>query len=199
MTGLVGFPWMSFMTVRRDVHTSKRFRRLLIACAAMMIREERQPDEVAVERIVREAFGKQDEADLVARLRERGSMRYPLVACEEDDVVGFVVASPITIDPPVGLKTLGIAPLAVDPSTQGNGVGSALMHRLIEHAQADGIDALFLLGNPAYYQRFGFVTSHLANEYGATDAFMHRELTPDALAPIRGAARYVDAFREIGV
>ena len=165
----------------------------------MMIREETDADEACIERVVREAFARQDEADLVARLRERGSMRYPLVACEGDDVVGFVVASPITIDPPADIRTLGIAPLAVDPSTQGKGIGSALMHRIVERAQADGIDALFLLGNPAYYRRFRFVTSHLDNEYGATDAFMQRELEHDALAPIRGMARYDDAFREIGV
>lgn len=165
----------------------------------MMIREENEADVVAIERIVHDAFAKQDEADLVAALRARGSMRYPLVACEGESIVGYVVASPIAIDPAIEIGTLGIAPLAVDPSAQGKGVGTALMERLIELAAADGVDALFLLGNPDYYSRFGFVTSHLANEYGATDAFMHRELTENVLASVAGTARYDDAFRTTGV
>ena len=165
----------------------------------MDIRPEQRADEAAIDRVVDAAFARRNEARLVGRLRDTGRLRHPLVACENDTVIGYVVASPITIDPPAPeIHALGIAPLAVDPSRQGTGIGSALMRAIVDAAIAAGWDVLFLLGNPGYYHRFGFVTSTLGNEFGATDAFMQRELEADCLASIEATVRYDAAFRLTG-
>ena len=122
-----------------------------------------------------------------------------LSAFAADELVGHVLLSPIQIEPSVALHCLGIAPLSVLTRLHGQGVGSALMHRAIEESRALSVDAIFLLGAPAYYRRFGFQRTHIGNEYGATDAFMALELEKARLAGIEGIARYVGAFSDTGV
>ncbi len=53
----------------------------------------------------------------------------------------------------------GVAPVCVAPSHQGRGVGSALMRTLVAEAEGRGWRLLLLLGDPAFYARFGFVTA----------------------------------------
>ena len=156
-----------------------------------------------IHEVVRRAFGSETEADLVALLRQRGNSRFEAVAMVGEHVVGHIVASPIELVPAPGavlpdLAALGIAPLSVVPELQGQGIGGLLMHHLIDAARHARIDALFLLGHPGYYPRFGFARSQVGNEYGATDAFMSLELTEKCLAGLQATALYVSAFGEVG-
>ena len=160
----------------------------------MEIRPVNAQDHDAVYRVESAAFARADEAILVQTIRKRGEALVELVAEDAGEVVGHVLVSPIVLVD--GLFTAAVAPLAVLPTSQGKGVGSALMRAMIALCRGMGIEALFLLGNPDYYQRFGFVASPIGNEYGATDAFMHLELTPGVLSGINGTARYVEAFSE---
>ncbi len=162
------------------------------------IRPERPGDENAVGTVVAAAFGRDAEARLVALIRERGESRLSLVAEIHGEIVGHVLASPIRLTPPQAHRYLGIAPLSVAPEYQGQGIGGALMRAVIAAARIECIDALFLLGRPAYYTHFGFVRSHIGNVYGATDAFMHLELTASCLSNIGGTAHYVAAFGDVG-
>jgi putative acetyltransferase len=73
------------------------------------------------------------------------------------------------------------------------------MHEVIAAARAIGTDALFLLGEPAYYARFGFRSTSIRNEYGASDAFMALALSRGCLDGIDALATYVPEFRETGV
>lgn len=79
-----------------------------------------------------------------------------LVAVDGDSVVGHVLTARGDLG---GREAVAVAPLAVLPSHQGRGVGSALMTELLHRAEADGHALVALLGNPAYYARFGFEPS----------------------------------------
>ncbi len=162
------------------------------------IRTELTRDTAAIATIVAAAFGGEAESRLVSLLRARGEATLSLVAEQHGRIIGHVIASPIRIDPALDGSYLGIAPLSVQPEQQRQGVGSQLMKATIAAARTLGVDALFLLGEPSYYSRFGFTASHLHNEYGATDAFMHLELQPDSLAGTTGTVRYAAAFRDAG-
>ena len=76
-----------------------------------------------------------------------------LVASESGSVVGHVLAGYGDLG---GREVVAIAPLAVRPSRQGGGVGSALMTELLARAEARGLPLVVLLGRPAFYRRFGF-------------------------------------------
>jgi putative acetyltransferase len=92
-----------------------------------------------------------------------------------------------------------LGPLAVLPSRQRQGVGSRLMEEGLASCRALGHRAVFLLGHPSYYPRFGF---RPAREFDVhyeddRDAFMAIELVPGALDDVRGEAVFADEFREV--
>ncbi len=136
------------------------------------------------------------ESRLVDELRNAGDdiPQLCLVALEDGDVVGHVMCSRGHVGE-LGLVALG--PIGVRPSRQRAGVGAALMHAVLGAADALNEAAVFLLGEPDYYARFGFVP---AAEHGvaAPDLawgryFQVRPLT--AWNPVcTGAFRYPAAF-----
>lgn len=167
----------------------------------MEIRPEIPDDAAAVRRVNEAAFGRLDEADVVDRLRERGAGYLALVAVDGDAVVGHIAFSRVTLDPPrAGLRALGLAPMAVLPGRQRGGVGSALVREGLAACREAGADAVFVLGHPGYYPRFGFrpaASRGLVDAYGAPpEAFMVLELTPGALDGVRGTVRYDPALAE---
>ena len=106
--------------------------------------------------VVREAFrGGDEETRIVNDVRRLGAVvpDLELVAIAEDTVVGHVLTSRADLD---SRSVAAVAPLAVHPDWQGRGVGGALMAELIDRADGQGWPLLALLGNPAFYGRFGF-------------------------------------------
>ncbi len=168
------------------------------AAPVLDIRDSNIDDAKRIHAVVTDAFAQEAEARLVAAIRRSGEAAIELSAFLADELVGHILLSPIQIDPPADLHCLAIAPVSVLTRLHGNGVGSALMGRAIEESQARFIDAIFLLGAPAYYHRFGFQRTHIGNEYGATDAFMVLELEKGCLDETVGSARYVRAFSDTG-
>jgi putative acetyltransferase len=165
----------------------------------MEIRPEEPDDDSAVRRVNEAAFERTDEADLVDRLRDRAASYLALVAVEGGAVVGHIAFSRVTMDPPQpALSALGLAPMAVLPSRHWSGIGSALVREGLAACRATGADAVFVLGHPEYYPRFGFRSAAsygIGNEYGAPPAaFMVIELAPGALDGVRGTARYDPAL-----
>jgi putative acetyltransferase len=112
----------------------------------------------AIRTLLLAAFPTAVEADLVDRLRADGDAEISLVAVEGGAVVGHVLLSPM-IAP---MKALGLGPVAVAPDRQRQGIGSHLVREGIERARAAGWEAVFVLGEPAYYNRFGFDTDAAA-------------------------------------
>jgi len=120
-------------------------------------------DRDAILAVVREAFSRsgrdgQEEVDIVVSTWRLDAMLHglELVAVEGDVVVGHALGARGDLG---GRAVVAVAPLAVAPSHQGRGVGSQLMTELIRRADAGGYALVALLGNPAYYGRFGFEPS----------------------------------------
>ncbi len=100
----------------------------------MLIREERPEDLAAIHRLNVAAFDTEAEANLVDALRKQGAVIASLVAQEDGRIVGHILFSPLTLLPPAGVKLAGLAPMAVLPEYQRQGIGSSLVesgdHRL---------------------------------------------------------------------
>jgi putative acetyltransferase len=167
------------------------------------IRPETPADHEGVFAIQAAAFGRPNEARLVALLRTSVNPQLSLVAELEGRLAGHVFFSPLRIEgtgtaPPVG----GLAPVAVEPALQRRGVGSALIREGLARAAALGWRAIFLVGNPDYYSRFGFVPAAplgLRYRSAAFDrAFQVIELEPGALRGCAGLVHYPEAFAQTG-
>jgi putative acetyltransferase len=118
----------------------------------MIVRHEKASDRAAAHALVEAAFGRRDEADLVDRLREDGSVVLSLVAVDYNVIVGHILLT--RMDAP--FTALGLAPLAVRPDRQRAGIGSQLVGAALDRVRAAGWQAVFVLGDPGYYRRFGF-------------------------------------------
>jgi putative acetyltransferase len=88
--------------------------------------------------------------------------------------------------------------VGVLPPFQRRGIGSRLIRAGLAACAQAGWEAVVVLGDPAYYSRFGFASARargLANEYTTGDEFMALELRPGALARIRGVVKYTPEFQ----
>lgn len=166
------------------------------------IREETGADATAIRAVNERAFGGRVEAAIVDELRRSGGVTLSLVAEKDGSIIGHILFSPVSISTAPGLSSVvGLAPMAVLPERQGQGVGSMLVGEGLQTLRARGHSAVVVLGHPRYYPRFGFVP---ATRFGLRcefecpdDAFLALELTPGALA---GAAGGVVHYRpEFGV
>ena len=158
-----------------------------------MIREAQESDLEEVFNLIHSAFGNRAESDLVKQLISDGDVLINLLVESLDIIIGNVVVSKITMEPDLGLFCGGVAPVSVVPDQQSSGVGSKLMTAAINESKKMGIDALFLLGDPNYYKRFGFVVSTLKNDY-SVENFQELELTEDCLVNIKSKVTYANAF-----
>jgi putative acetyltransferase len=165
---------------------------------ALVLRNEAVADYEAVHEVHRLAFGQLQEAELVSRLRGAVDPSLSLVAVLEGRVVAHVLFSPVTLDDSPGLLWLGLAPVGVLPSFQGQGIGSQLIQNALERCTAAEFEVIVVLGDPRYYSRFGFTLAAplgLHYESSAFDrAFQVLELAPDALVGRTGFVRYHPVF-----
>jgi len=116
------------------------------------IRDETSSDSKEVCRVVCSAFGQTAEAQLIEKLREADDIVISLVAAENEQIVGHVLLS--KMDAP--FSALALAPVSVLPAKQRRGIGSALIKEAVTRAREEGWAAIFVLGDPEYYERFGF-------------------------------------------
>lgn len=160
------------------------------------------PDDIRAVRAVHvAAFPTSAEADLVDALRASHHATVSLVARVDGAVVGHVLFSPVTIerDGHVIARGVGLAPLAVLPAHQRHGIGAALSRAGLDACRRIGAPFAVVLGEPAYYERFGFTRASdvgIDNEYGVRDEFMVLALA-SALPTGGGLARYGDKFRTL--
>jgi putative acetyltransferase len=139
------------------------------------IRPEQPADYAAVRGVHQAAFPTPVEADLVEKLRAGGKASVALVAVDGERVVGHIVFSPVSFDPPVSVVAFGLAPMAVLPGHEKHGVGRRLVQNGLAECHARGACLVVVLGDPPYYQRFGFerASRHgLRNEFGVEEPFM---------------------------
>ncbi|GAB3787019.1 GNAT family N-acetyltransferase [Dyella agri] len=146
----------------------------------------------------RAAFGRDDEAWLLQRLREAGDNTLEWLAEADGQVIGHVAYSPIRIEQGDDGRALGLAPVGVLPAWQRRGIGRALIDASLAALRQDGQTPLVVvLGDPAWYARSGFTPASVAglhDIYGGGDAFMAQALRPNGLDGRRGRVDYAPAF-----
>ena len=126
----------------------------------MIIRPETDADIEAIAEVTKAAFenhpiSQQTEHFIIAALRAANALTISLVAEVDGRVVGHVALSPITISD--GSEDwYGLGPISVLPEYQRRGIGKALMHEGLSRLKALGAKGCALVGDPDYYERFGF-------------------------------------------
>jgi putative acetyltransferase len=126
----------------------------------MIIRPEHPHDIAAIAAVTAAAFARvahsdQSEPALIVRLRAAGALHLSLVAEASAGIVGHIAFSRVLIDGQ-DLGWFGLGPVSVLPDVQGQGIGGKLIRDGLSRLAAEGAAGCVLLGNPAYYQRFGF-------------------------------------------
>ena len=168
----------------------------------LVLRDEEASDIAAIRKVHEEAFNTNEEADLVDLLRSRGKATISIVAEENGYILGHILFSPVSIEPThPGWSAMGLAPVAVIPEKQRQGIGKSLIEAGLNRCKEIGSTVIVVLGDPGYYMKFGFSPASecgLGNEYQAGDEFMVLELLPGALKSISGTVRYAPEFSEIG-
>ena len=161
------------------------------------IRPEQSDDIPAVRRVHEAAFPTAEEAKLVDRLRTSGKAVVSLVAHEGNEIVGHILFSPVTLDPPASVVALGLAPMAVLPGHEKHGVGRRLVQNGLAECHARGACMVVVLGDPPYYGRFGFerASRHgLRNEFGVEEEFMVFMLDATGHPPPGSLVKYSREF-----
>lgn len=165
-----------------------------------VIREEQPGDRGAVREVNEGAFGQPAEAGLVEALHRECAVVVSLVAEIAGAVVGHILFSPVEVESPAGKRLVGLAPMAVAPELQRQGIGSLLVRAGLERCGAAGFDGVVVVGHPEYYLRFGFVPARqfgLRCEYDVpSEVFMALELPGRSLAGASGLVRYHAAFAQ---
>jgi putative acetyltransferase len=164
------------------------------------IRPEQRADIDGTRAVNLAAFETSSEADLVDVLRERADPVVSLVADAGDAIVGHILFSPATLPGYPDLRIMGLAPMAVAPARQRQGIGAALIREGLEQCRRLGVGAVIVLGHADYYPRFGFRAASafgLRSEYEVPDdVFMALELVQGSLHGASGTMQYHPAFAD---
>jgi len=168
---------------------------------SIQIRSETDNDKTAVYDVNAAAFATETEAKLVDVLRESSSEYISQVAVEDQNVVGHIMFTPVTLEPFEDLRLMGLAPMAVSPTLQRGGIGSELVKTGLLRCTESDVGAVAVLGHPQYYPRFGFRPASqwgIKSEYEVPEeVFMMMELSPGYLQGYQGIIRYDAAFADI--
>ena len=160
-----------------------------------------KPQDVPSVRVINErAFEQSIEAEIVDKLRMSCPEALSLVAVDDSRVVGHIFFTPATVGSENGtIEGMGLAPMAVLPERQRQGIGSALVEHGLKILRERSCPFIIVVGHPEYYPRFGFEP---ASKYGLKcqwegvpdEAFMVLVFDEQALKGISGVARYRDEF-----
>jgi putative acetyltransferase len=162
----------------------------------MIIRPETLGDVVAIRIVEEVAFGRPDEARLIDDLRAAGDCVFSLVAVDDDTVVGHVLFSQMKAPFPA----LALGPVAVQPEYRRKGIGSRLIREGIARSEAAGWAGIFVLGDPAFYRRFGFGVAR-ARGFSSPYAGPHLMALPlggSELPVEEGCIEHAPAFAKLG-
>lgn len=160
--------------------------------AHITIAYEADADRAGIRGLLAAAFPSTAEADLVERLRADGDLILALVARDAAGVAGFVAFSQMAAP----FVAVGLGPVAVRADCRRQQIGSRLIDTGLAQLGMLGVEAVFALGDPAYYARFGFDVQAAAgfeSPYRGPH-FMVAKLTPGRLPATTGAVHYARAF-----
>lgn len=136
---------------------------ILIYMKKLIIRSEAPEDVVAIEAVTASAFldaphTNHKEQFILAALRDAGALTVTLVAEMDGAIVGNIAVSPVSISDGAS-GWFGVGPVSVIPKLQGRGIGSELMREALGRLSEQGASGCVVLGEPSYYQRFGFTNN----------------------------------------
>jgi len=164
-----------------------------------IIRQEQEKDYEQVKAILQMTFPSEAESNLVDALRSNGKAIISLVAVCAEEVIGHIMFSPVSTTPPSEVKGIGLAPVAVHPDMQSQWIGSKLIYVGLQLCRELEYDFCVVLGDPNYYERFGFETASrfgLENEYGVDEEFM---ITRFSDRDVFGLVKYSPEFAVFSV
>jgi putative acetyltransferase len=159
------------------------------------VHPERPGDAAPIHAVHAASFPTDLEARLVDRLRATGQLAVSLVAEVDGAVMGHIGFSPVTAAS--GAAGAGLAPMAVVKPQRRQGIAARLVREGLEACRSAGFGWVVVLGEPAYYARFGFrpaAAFGLSDEYGGGPAFQAIELVAGALPVGGGLVRYAPVF-----
>jgi putative acetyltransferase len=194
-----------------------------ISSPAVCLRPEQPADVHKIREINEAAFQGRAEADLVDALRGAGMITLSAVAllgcspegeekgdathrsgmCTDEvvggELVGHILFTPVTVTTEkADVPLLGLGPVAVLPARQHQGVGTLMVSGCLEHLRAQRHRGVVVVGEPAFYRRFGFIKASRWGLQWETEVpeenFMALELTPGFLAGVSGVVRYRPEF-----
>lgn len=166
------------------------------------IRPEQPGDALSIHTVNELAFGQPTEATLVDKLRTSCPDSLSLVAEIEVQVVGHILFTPVIVaDTKKEIKGMGLAPMAVLPDFQRQGIGSQLVKAGLEILRKQNCPFVIVLGHPEYYPRFGFVP---ASQHGLVcqwpgvpdEAFMVLIFNDIVMSKVSGMVKYREEFNE---
>jgi putative acetyltransferase len=143
------------------------------------------------------AFATGAEADLVERLRTNGKAEVSLVAELSGQIIGHIVFSRVTFDPPLIAIAHALGPMAVVPGYEKHAAGRRLVQNGLAECHYRDACMVVVSGDLGYYGRFGFerASRHgLRNDYGIEDSFMVFMLKAGAHPPPSTVIRYAPEF-----
>ena len=161
------------------------------------VRPEREGDETGIAWVITSAFAaaghsQGNEAEIVRRLRAGRELEASYVAATPaGEIVGHVAFSPVRVDGDE-CGWYGLGPLAVLPEWRRRGIGAALVDAGLERLRRIDAAGCVVLGEPAYYARFGFATDPELRYPGPPPEYFQR-LSLDGVAP-GGLVEYSPAF-----
>ncbi len=165
--------------------------------AGFEIRAEKPGDAEPIAATHRAVFGGELEAQLVDRLREEGELLVSLVAQSGNVVVGHIAIGPAGIVGSAHLKLGWLAPVGVRPEHQAQGLGTGLIRAALNQAHASGLDGMIVLGDPAFYRRFGF-DARAATQLSSRFAGPALQFLPYSAEPVQGELIEPRAFAVFG-
>ena len=170
----------------------------------LTVRPEKAEDIGAIRKLNKKAFKGNDESKLIDAIRgSDGFIPGLSLAAEKDGkIVGHILFSPVKIKGPAGAApALALAPMAVLPAFQNQGIGTELVKRGLEECRKLGHKIVVVVGHAGYYPRFGFVKAGekgLQLPFEAPDEiFMALELVPGALDEVKGTVEYPPALHAV--
>lgn len=171
--------------------------RVRIEPVDVVVRPETSSDYPAIRHVNEAAFSGAAEAGIVEALRTEDAVLLSVVAESAGTVVGHILFSRMSIvTPSASIPAVALAPLAVRPSHQRQGIGGKLVRHGLSRLHEMGERIVIVVGHPAYYPRFGFSTA-LARSLQSpfkSEVFMALELSPGALTGVHGHVKYPAAF-----
>ncbi len=162
----------------------------------MIIRAESPADSPAIRSLVTLAFqdaarSDGNEAAIVDALRADGVLTVSLVAEDDGEIVGHIAFSPITVNKR-NVGWFGLGPVAVSPGKRRRGIGAALVGAGLKRLAELGAKGCVVLGDPAYYRRFGFESDPSLRFADVPPGYFQRRVIDGE--PPQGVVDYAAAF-----